>query len=261
MHVLRLLRIDWDVVAGALAAVLAMLFHLLGIASEEVVRGVMLLLLALLLVRDLRQESRTHRLTDAVQTLIRRVTDVEAAVGRRDVAVIGPKQLRREFDRFVAEIRGDVTWYHVCSRMFRRQELFDSTLGRLLENDAIRSIQLLLDEREHEMWRTDIQPKVSKHAAAAKVRAPLWGSLTGGVSFILGEIGEGGTPEALVGILEEPFAARTTTASLPRYVLRIQDDSELLNHFVELARHASTVFEADGEPAILRQPCEAVSGH
>jgi len=252
VQLVKLVRIEWDVIAGAIAAVIAMLCHLLGIASEEVVRGVMLLLLALLLVRDLRQEARTHKLTDAVQTLARKVADIEAAVGPRDVAVIGPKQLRQEFTRFANEIHGDVTWYHVCSRMFRRQELFDATLGQLLDNDDVRSIQLLLDEREREAWEAIIQPKLERHAGAAKVRAPLWGALTGGVSFILGETRHGGTPEALVGILEEPFAARTTTASLPRYVLRIQDDSDLLNHFVDLARHASTMFETGDEPALLR---------
>lgn len=250
MHFFRLLRIEWDVVAGAIAAVVAMLFHVLGIASDELIRGVLLLLLALLLLRDLRQEGRTHRLTDAVQSLSRKVTCLEDAVGRHDVMLIGPKRLRQEFSRFAHEVRGEVTWYHVCGRLFRRQELFDATLGQLLANESVSSVQLLLDQRDRETWEAELAPKLARHPDAAKVHAPLWGRLSGGVSFVLAETGEGGSPEALIGILEEPFAVRSAAASLPRYVLRIHNESELLDHLVELARHAVSGFERRDEPGL-----------
>ena len=48
MPLRRLLRIDWDVVAGIIAAVVAMLLSYMGLVSETVGRGIILLLCALL---------------------------------------------------------------------------------------------------------------------------------------------------------------------------------------------------------------------
>lgn len=200
-----------------------------------------------------------HVVAGAVQSVARQAVSLEESVGRHEVVVIGPKRLREEFLRFARGLRGDVVWYHACSRLFHRQELFDATVGVLLGNDDVSSVQFLADERDRGSWENEFLPRLAGHPAAAKVRTPLWGQLAGGVSFIVGEVGEHGEPEALVGILEEPFAARTGASTMPRYVLRIQNDSELLDHFVELARHAANVFESGREIALrpedlLRSP-------
>jgi hypothetical protein len=201
MPLTRLLRVDWHVVAGAIAALVAMVLHVLGVASEEATRGVMLLLLALLLLRDLKQEGVARELAGAVHAVGRDVAALGDAIGPQDVVVIGPKRLRPEFVRFARTRRGEVIWYHVCGRMFRRQDFFDATVGQLLDNEAVAAVQFLVDERDRDHWQAHVQPKLESHSAAAKVRPPLWGNLAGGVSFIVGE-GEGGEPAALVGILE-----------------------------------------------------------
>lgn len=51
MPLTKLLRVEWHVVACAIAALVAMILHLLGLASDEVVSSVMLLLIAMLLLR------------------------------------------------------------------------------------------------------------------------------------------------------------------------------------------------------------------
>ena len=47
MSLRYLLRIDWDVVAGIIAALVAMLLSFMGLVSETVGRGIILLLSAL----------------------------------------------------------------------------------------------------------------------------------------------------------------------------------------------------------------------
>ena len=61
----RLLRIDWDVVAGIIAALTAMLLSFMGLVSETVGLGIILLLGALLRTRDLRGEAREPRMFES----------------------------------------------------------------------------------------------------------------------------------------------------------------------------------------------------
>jgi hypothetical protein len=53
----KLLQLDWDIIAGITAAVLAIVLHLLHIVEHDVLLTIVLVLLALLLFRDLRRES------------------------------------------------------------------------------------------------------------------------------------------------------------------------------------------------------------
>ena len=58
------LHIDRDVVAGIAAAITAIMLGLMGLVSETVSLGIILLPCAPLLVRDLRREAREHRMFD-----------------------------------------------------------------------------------------------------------------------------------------------------------------------------------------------------
>ena len=78
MNLQRLLRIDWDVIAGIIAAILAMLLSFMGVVSENVVRGIVLLLVALLLIRDLRAEARIQRLFDHLDLVRRHLSGMVA---------------------------------------------------------------------------------------------------------------------------------------------------------------------------------------
>ena len=60
----KLLRLDWDLIAGILAAITALVLHMLHIVQQEVVLAVMLVLLTLLLVRDLRSEHKSEKLLE-----------------------------------------------------------------------------------------------------------------------------------------------------------------------------------------------------
>lgn len=86
-----LLRYDWDVIAGVLAAVIALVLHFLHIAESEVVLAIMLALVALLLLRDLRSEGRSHRLAEEVERVNGRLLEVQQALAPSDALLIGPR--------------------------------------------------------------------------------------------------------------------------------------------------------------------------
>lgn len=231
-----LLQYDWDVIAGVLAAVIALVLHFLHIAESEVVFAIMLALIALLLLRDLRSESRSHRLSEEIERANARLLEIQQALAPPDALLIGPQRLLQEFERYAIDAQGDLIWYNVCCLMFKRQEVFDATLRMAIDNPRVTSVLLICDEREKSLWETEVQPKVQRCAGAAKVREPLWGKVPETISFILADTGANGRTEVLLSFWGEPFMARTLERSVPRYIFRVQHHSELVGRLAELVR-------------------------
>lgn len=240
----RLLRIDWEVVAGIIAALVAMLLSFMGLVSQTVGVGIILLLCALLLTRDLRGEAREYRMFDKLDVIKRHVAGLTAAT-HADVQLVGPKRLRHEFTEFAATVFGEVRWFNVCCRMFRRPEVFDATLRVFLENPNVTSITLICRPDERRSWEADVVPKLRQCAHGVKVAAPLWGPIRGGVSFVLGDVDGDGRDEALVAIMDEPFSTTNHSPSVPRFTLHVYSQSELIVPLEEMIRHATTEFAAD----------------
>lgn len=232
----RLLQLDWDVVAGIVAAVAAIVLHLLHVAETGILLTITLVLMAVLLLRSLRSEHRAELLTDAVSRTEGVMRDIQAALNLPEVILIGPRQLRKESERFAREARGEMVWFNVCCLMFRRQEVFDILLSPAIANPAVTAIQFISNEGERELWATVMLPKIRQCAGHEKVREPRWVSLPETLSFILADINAAGQAEALVSFWGEPFMARTTEQQVPRYVFRVLGHSELLPRLIELDR-------------------------
>lgn len=232
----QFLRIDWDIIAGVLAAVIALVLHLLHIADVDVLFTIVLVLLALLLIRDLRRESLDERLTETVQETKAAVEEVRLSIQPPDAILIGPRQLRDESRRFVESASGDMVWFNVCLQMFKSQEVFDLLFKPAIENAAVRSIQFVSNDTEQELWESHVRPKIEECSGKAKVREPRWVELPETVSFILAETSPKGATEALLSFWGEPFMSRTTGKQVPRYIFRVQSNSDLISQFVELER-------------------------
>jgi len=232
----KLLRLDWDIIAGIAAAVLAIVLHLLHIVEHEVLLTIVLVLLALLLFRDLRRESHDEQVAENVKHNRTSIEDVKLALVPPEAILIGPRRLRQESQRFCESAHGEMLWFNVCFTMFQSQDVFDLMLRPAIENPHVDSIQFVSNPSEKTLWEQNILPKIQECSGREKVKEPRWVELPQTLSFILADADSGGTTEALLSFWGEPFMGRTTGQQAPRYIFRIKGHSDLVSRFVELER-------------------------
>ena len=149
----RLLKQDWDAIAGILAAMAALVLHFLHVTDLATLVAIALVLMALLLLRDFRRESQAEGLTKEIERLAEKLTEVRDAVRPPSIALIGPSELRDASMEFARKGRGQVVWFNVCLRMYQQQPPFDILMKPFLDNPAIASVRFVLDNREKERWQ------------------------------------------------------------------------------------------------------------
>jgi hypothetical protein len=227
-------EIEWEAVAGILAAVLALVLHFLHIVDESVLLQITLVLVAFLFISHLRRESETENLAESVAHTERTVEEIRAGMDTPDLELIGPARLRPRSTQFGEGARGEMIWFNVCLLMFVPQDLFDALLRPPIENPDVSSIQFVLDESERERWNTQVEPKVRECKGAETVQEPVWRDLDENVSFILRGTEDEQT-DALLSFWGEPFMARTTR-DVPRYIIHVARGSELIPQLQDIER-------------------------
>lgn len=236
MKLKQLLRLDWDAIAGIVAAVAALVMHFLHVIEEDILLMIAVVLIALLFLRDLRRERHAERMDESVQQTEAVVKEIQAKLIPPDVILIGPRQLRTVTEGFSVHARGDMVWFHVCLLMFKPQSLFDSLLRPAIENPLVTSIQFVLDQEQRELWEDELVPKVMMCRGKEKVKEPCWTTIEENVSLIISDIGSDNGTECLLSFWGEPFMAHTVGRDVPRYVFHVQSQSELVDRFVDLVR-------------------------
>ena len=236
MKLKKLLSYEWDAIAGILAAVAAIILHLLHIVDEHVILPIVLALMGLLFINFMRHTRHNELTAEQVERTEHVVRRIHTALKPPDIILIGPRQLRSVSEQFARQMRGDAIWYNVCLSMYKPQPLFDVLLRPAVENPMVTSIQFVLDENQKDLWQEVVQPKIVDCTGHSKVREPYWCTLGKNISFILADSQQSGGPEALLSFWGEPFMAQSTTREVPRYIFHVQKHSELLPHLVELER-------------------------
>ena len=227
---------DWDAIAGILAAVAALVLHLLHVIETDVLLAIALVVLALLLFRDLRREADDEELMRSARTTESTLENVLARSQPADVVLIGPRQLRAASEEFGHRARGEMVWFNVCLLMFRPQALFDSLLAPALASPAVSGIQFVLDDSEREAWDAHVIPKAAATGFSTKLRPPRFVALKQeAVSFILADT-SGGQTEAHLSFWGEPFMARQSSVDIPRFVFHVKGHSDLVPQLVEMER-------------------------
>ena len=231
----RMRDIEWESIAGIIAAVAALVLDLLHVIEVETMVSVMLVILALVLLRSLRADCRAERAADSLEAVHSELRDITPLLSPPDTVLIGPRELRKASEHFAASARGEMNWYNMCLLMFAPQSLFDALLRPAIESPHVTGIRFVLSPRERERWDTLVAPKLAKCKGAAKVAEPVWLEMDETLSFILAG-NEAGKTEAHLSFWGEPFMARSTERSVPRYVFHVLDHSALISHLVDLER-------------------------
>ena len=232
----QLLSLDWDAIAGIVAAVLALVMHFLHLVDTDVLLLIAVVLIALLFIRDVRQERRAERMEESLEAAARSVGQIQSNLAPVDTILVGPQRLRAESESFSRMARGEMIWFHVCLLMFKPQSLFDSLLRPAIENTGVTSIQFVLDKNQQELWNKEVMPKIRLCAGANKVQEPIWTSIKENVSLIIAEMSGDGKTECLLSFWGEPFMAYSTERRVPRYIFRVKAHSDLIGRLIELQR-------------------------
>ena len=236
MKLKKFLSFEWDAIAGIVAAVVAIVLHLLHVVDEHVILPIVLALMALLFINFMRHTRNNELTAEQVDRTAHTVSGIQSALKPPDVILVGPRHLRSANEQFTRHMSGDTIWFNVCLSMYQSQPLFDALLRPAVENPAVSSIQFVLDESQKDLWQQVVQPRIVACTGHAKVREPRWCSLSKTVSFILADHQLNGGTEALLSFWGEPFMAQTTERDVPRFIFHVQRNSELLPHLVELER-------------------------
>lgn len=231
-----MIQIDWDAIAGIIAALIAIVMHYLHALEVDVLLMITLVLLALLFIRDLRSESRVEKAGETLQRIENCIREIQRTLNPADALLIGPANLRSETEQFVRRAQGEMVWFHVCPLMFKTQLLFDALLKPAIENKQVTAIRFTLDVGQKALWEAEVMPKIQKCASAYKVQDPSWVTISDHVSFILSDTDKPKERECLLSFWGEPFMSQNVGQSVPRYVFHIQPHSELVARFVEIER-------------------------
>ncbi len=239
----QFLSFEWDAIAGIVAAVAAIILHLLHIVDEHIILPIVLALLGLLFINFMRHTRNNELTAEQVDRTAHIVQKIQATLKHPEVILVGPRNLRNANEQFVRHMSGDTIWFNVCLSMYKPQPLFDALLRPAVDNPMVSSIQFVLDISQKDLWEQVIHPKIATCPGRAKVKEPRWCRLSKTTSFILADSQVSGGTEALLSFWGEPFMAQSTDRDVPRFIFHIQKNSELLPHLVELERtglHAHT---------------------
>ena len=236
MKIKNLFKLEWDAIAGIIAAVAAIALHMLHMVDEHVSMSIILALMGLLFINFMRHTSNNELTAEQVERTAHSVNKIQAALKLPDIVLIGPRHLRSANEQFVQHMSGDTIWYNVCLSMYKPQPLFDVLLRSAIDNPMVTSIQFVLDDSQKELWQQCIQPRIAACSGHSKVREPQWHNLSKTVSYILADSQLSGGAEALLSFWGEPFMAQTAERDVPRFIFHVQRHSELLPHLEELVR-------------------------
>ena len=170
MNLKRFLTLDWEAIAGIIAAVAAIVMHLLHWADEGLLITIAVVLIALLFIRDLRRERATEEAHATIAEIRTTLRSIKINLLPPDAVLVGPSQIRVASERFAANAKGEMIWFHVCLSMFRPQSLFDTLLRPAIENPHVTSIQFILDENQKELWDAEVAPK-DQRLQRAKIKS------------------------------------------------------------------------------------------
>ncbi len=236
MKLKRLLKVEWEAIAGIVAAVIALVMHFLHLIEEDILLTIAVVLIALLFIRDLRKERQAERTDETLSKTESIARDIQTRLVPPDVILLGPRQLRTASERFAVQSRGEMIWFHVCLLMFKPQLLFDALLRPAIENPLVHSIAFVLDENQRAIWEAEVAPKISVCHGHEKVKEPHWTTINENVSVIISDVGSGDKPECLLSFWGEPFMASAVGRDVPRYIFHVQSQSELVGRLIDLVR-------------------------
>ena len=105
------LRLDWDAIAGIIAAVVVLVMHFLHVIESDVLLMFAVVLIALLFLRDLRRERHVERIEEHVTATAVAVKELQTTLVPPEAILVGPRQIRAVTEGFTVRAHGDMSGF------------------------------------------------------------------------------------------------------------------------------------------------------
>lgn len=83
-------KLEWEAIAGLIAAVAAIILHFLHVTDVNILRVITLVLVALLFLRDLRSEERWSAIEGGTKLSVRLLEEIRETTHPAEVDLVGP---------------------------------------------------------------------------------------------------------------------------------------------------------------------------
>lgn len=236
MKLKNIFKLEWDAIAGIIAAIVAIVLHFLHVAHTDVLLPILLALIGLLFINFLRHSKNNELTAETVDKIFKQIEVVQSSLKKPDIELIGPRKLRSEHEHFLKEMCGDVVFYNICLKMYSSEAMFNALLRPLFDNPNVSSVSFILDIKQQTDWHQNIVSRLSAHPRRDILRVPKWSSLESSLSFIMAEQSKSKSVEALLSFWGEPFMTHHTGSDAPRYIFWLKNHNELLPHLESLMR-------------------------
>lgn len=107
MKIKHLLNYEWDAIAGIVAAVVAIVLHLLHVVDEHVILPIVLALMGLLFINFMRHTRNNELTAEQVTRTARAVSRIQSTLRHPEIVLVGPRNLRAANEAFVRNMSGE----------------------------------------------------------------------------------------------------------------------------------------------------------
>jgi hypothetical protein len=117
MTMKRILKYDWDAIAGIIAAVAAILMLFLHLVETDILLMIAVVLIALLFLRDLRRERFAEHLSEILSRTEHSINEILPNIQPHDAVLVGPQKIHQSMLNFSNSACNEMLWFHICPLM------------------------------------------------------------------------------------------------------------------------------------------------
>ena len=227
MNLKRLLKTDWEIIAGIAAAVGVIILKFLHIVDEETMLTLAIVLLAGLFIRELRRESVFDKFSENLDEMQAGIQQLRGHYADQGSSLVTPAAMHDAMCAFSRRAKGICVFKHVSPFMFKKEAYFDAFLKPMIERDAVSEVIFIINDDEKEKFDLYIRPKTDACDGGSKVAQPILADNPDGNGIIACNCGLTADFEALITFFSEPFMVKYGENWVPKFALHVLPGSEV----------------------------------
>jgi len=231
---------EWDLLAVAVASVIGIVGHVLGLIPESYVISLILLLLALHALHEIGHDMKFERANSAVMHIAERFSSLEP-----EVKVISSNHFRHGED-LARRNRGIFVWFNTPMTVMRSQEVFDLMLKPAIESEKTKKVKFILPPDQKDFFDREVWTKIQECKGEEKVEYPMFTEIKENFAFKMIDSSEREEEnEFHLTFLDRPFTITREredgrSVTHPRVIFHVKPGTELAKSLKDIYLSYST---------------------